>query len=155
MECKWYHGAVIGVATAVLLAVAATVEEPPRTVSGEVFSLDSMLSHGPVLLVFWNTWLPRSDSFLKLLPDIEAAATKHGWRGALVVFQDSSEAGRRVAARRGPLVGVLDRRGELVRRFQVTKAPAVLLIDTSARVRGRSGPAAEDVRKLLDEMGDR
>ena len=127
-----------------------------KTISGAPFSVSELLARGPVVLVFWNSWLPRSQEFLALLPEVEAAAERYGWPGALIVFQDTSAGGSRKApGRRDQVPGVLDRRGELVRRFQVTRAPAVLLVEASGAVRARSGPAPDEVRELLRGMANR
>jgi hypothetical protein len=50
---------------------------------------------------------------------------------------------------------VFDRRGELVRKFKVTRAPAVLLVERDGNVRARCGPDAVSVRALLEEMAGR
>jgi thiol-disulfide isomerase/thioredoxin len=142
---------------ALLLMVAVTSGgDDLRTSSGTPFSLSELLSRGPVVLVFWNTWLPHSEEFARLMPEVEAAAERNGWPGAVVVFQDTSaEAARTLTRNSGKLPRVLDRRGELVRRFKVTRAPAVLLVEPSGAVRARSGPAPEEVRELLRGMATR
>lgn len=127
-----------------------------QTSGGAEFSLGTLLSRGPVVLVFWNSWLPGAGEFAKLLPGIEAAAEQHGWPGAVVVFQERrSDLGRDLPALKGALPFVFDRRGELVRRFQVTRAPAVLLVEKDGRVRARCGPDPAEVQALVREMAQR
>lgn len=143
-------------AVLLLTGAVASGEGDLRTTSGAPFSLTELLRRGPVILVFWNTWLPHSDEFAGLLPEVEAAAERNGWPGAVVVFQDTSaEAARKLPGNGHELQRVLDRRGELVRRFKVTRAPAVLLVESSGAVRARSGPAPNEVRELLRGMAAR
>jgi thiol-disulfide isomerase/thioredoxin len=144
------------VAVLLLTGAVASGEGDLRTTSGTPFSLSELLSRGPVILVFWNTWLPHSEEFARLLPEVEAAAERNGWPGAVVVFQDTgAEAARTISGSGGKLPRVLDRRGELVRHFKVTRAPAVLLVESSGSVRARSGPAPDEVRELLRGMATR
>jgi thiol-disulfide isomerase/thioredoxin len=127
-----------------------------RTISGAPFSLSDLLAQGPAVLVFWNSWLPHSDEFTELLPEVAAAAKRHGWRALVVIFQDeSAEAPRKLRGTDGELPVVLDRRGELVRRFKVTRAPAVLLVEKDGEVRARSGPDPARVREVLRAMAPR
>ena len=65
----------------------------------------------------------------------------------MVVFQDTSaDAAEKLPGGSGKLQVVLDRRGELVRRFKVTRAPAVLLVEAERRgpgaLRSRTGRGA-------------
>jgi thiol-disulfide isomerase/thioredoxin len=123
---------------------------------GTTFSLPNLLARGPVVLVFWNSWLPHAEEFAKLLPGVESAAERHGWPGAVIVFQERrSEVGRDFPALKGTLPFVFDRRGELVRRFQVTRAPAVLLVEKDGKVRARCGPDPAEVQAIVREMAQR
>ena len=144
---------------AVPLLLAAAVAgggDDLRVAGGAAFSLPKLLSRGPVVLVFWNSWLPGAEAFAKLLPGVEAAAERHGWPGAVIVFQEKrSEVGRDAPALKGALPLVFDRRGELVRRFQVTRAPAVLLVEKDGRVRARCGPDPAEVQSIMREMAQR
>jgi thiol-disulfide isomerase/thioredoxin len=141
------------------LLVAGSVasgESDLKTTTGAPFSLADFLARGPVVLVFWNSWLPHSEEFLALLPEVTSAAEHSGWPGAVIVFQDTgADAAKQLPASAGGLVYVLDRRGELVRRFKVTRAPAVLLVEPSGAVLARSGSAPEEVRELLRGMTKR
>ncbi len=141
-----------------LLLVAAVLGggDELQTAGGAAFPLPSLLARGPVVLVFWNTWLPGADEFAKLIPGVEAAAEQHGWPGAVIVFQEGrAEVGREFPALKGVLPFVFDRRGELLRRFQVTKAPAVLLVEKDGGVRARSGPNPADVQSIVRGMAHR
>jgi hypothetical protein len=144
-------------ALSLLLTAAASVGgDDLRLAGGGEFSLPKLLARGPVVLVFWNSWLPGAEDFAKLLPGVEAAAEQHGWPGAVIVFQErGSEVGHDPAALKGTLPFVFDRRGELLRRFQVTKAPAVLLVEKDGTVRARCGPDPADVQTLVREMAKR
>ena len=144
------------VAALLLTGAVAGGDGDLKTTSGSSFSISELLARGPVVLVFWNSWLPQSQEFLGLLPEVEAAAERYGWPGAVIVFQDTSpEAAQQLPGRTGKFPGVVDRRGELVRRFQVTRAPAVLLVEASGVVRARSGPDPDEVRELLRGMATR
>jgi thioredoxin-like negative regulator of GroEL len=146
-----------GLVAALLLTGAVSGGEADlKTTSGAPFSVSELLARGPVVLVFWNSWLPGSQEFLALLPEVETAAERHGWPCALIVFQDTSpEAAGKLPGGVATFPRVLDRRGELVRRFQVTRAPAVLLVEASGNVRARAGPAPEEVRELVRGMANR
>ncbi len=127
-----------------------------RVAGGAAFSLPKLLADGPVVLVFWNSWLPHAGEFAKLLPVVEAAAEQHRWPGAVVVFQERrSDVGPDFPKVKGTLPFVFDRRGELVRRFQVTKAPAVLLVEKDGSVRARCGPDPTEVQSIVREMTQR
>lgn len=104
------------------------------------------------MVVLWNSWLPHSDDFLRLLPEIEAAAQRAGMPGLIVLFQDSDGAaiGRLSESR---LRVAIDRRGTLLRRLQVTRAPAVLIVERDGRVLTMAGPQAAEVRKMLATLG--
>jgi hypothetical protein len=144
------------VAVLLLTGAVAGGDGDLKTTSGSSFSTSELLARGPVVLVFWNSWLPQSQEFLALLPEVDAAAERYGWPGAVIVFQDTGpEATHKLPVGSGKFPGVVDRRGELVRRFKVTRAPAVLLVERSGAVRARSGPAPDEVRELLRGMATR
>ena len=146
-----------GVAAALLLVVATSggAADLP-TASGATFSISGFLAGGPGVLVFWNSWLPRSEEFAGLIPEVEAAARKNSWPAAVVVFQDqSTDWAGSVPRGKGDAPVVIDRRGELVRRFKVTRAPAVLLVERDGTVRARSGPDPAEVRQMLQGMANR
>ena len=140
-----------------MLAVAAAVGSSDlRTPAGEPFSLTDLLARGPAIVVLWNSWLPGAEEFRRLIPEIDAAARRDGWPGAVVVFQEeNAEAARGLLPADGVLQVVFDRRGELVRRFKVTRAPTVLLVEKGGDVRARSGPEPASVRAVLEEMAHR
>ncbi len=141
---------------ALSVALAAASGGDLRTAGGAPVSLPEILARGPVVLVFWNSWLPHADEFAALLPDIEAAAGRYGWPGAVIVFQERrADAQQPLPALKGPLPFVFDRRGELLRRFQVTRAPAVLLVEKNGSVRARCGPETAEVRAIIREMARR
>lgn len=143
-------------AALLLTSAVAGAESDLKTISGAPFSISELLARGPVVLVLWNSWLPQSQEFLTLVPEVGATAERYGWPGAVVVFQDTSaDAARKLPSGSSKLQVVLDRRGELVRRFKVTRAPAVLLVEASGAVRARSGPAPDEVRELLRGMATR
>ena len=137
-------------ATLLLAASAIGSHGDLETPGGAGFSLADLLSRGPVVLVFWNSWLPHAEEFAALLPEVEAAAERGGWPGAVIVFQERrSEPLKKLPSGKSALPV------ELVRRFQVTRAPAVLLVEADGRVRSRCGPEAAEVRALLLEMAKR
>jgi hypothetical protein len=141
---------------ALAFAVTAGAGGDLHTASGATFSLPELLAHGPAVIVFWNSWLPGADAFARLVPEIESAAHEHGWPGVLVVFQeDKPGAAARLGSGAGTLVHVIDPHGELLRRFHVTKAPAVLLVEKNGTVRARCGPGSAEVHELVQGMADR
>lgn len=143
----------------VLLAFALAAAAPLgdlHTASGAGFSLSDLLARGPAVLVFWNSWLPGADAFAKLVPEIESAAHEHGWPGAIIVFQDDNPgAAAQFGSDNGKLIHVIDPHGDLLRRFYVTKAPAVLLVEKNGNVRARCGPDAAKVHELVQGMANR
>jgi thioredoxin-like negative regulator of GroEL len=138
-----------------LATPASRPDEPLPTLVGASYSVEAAVARGPALLVFWNSWLPGAAEFVGLIPEVERAATASGRAGVVVVFQDDA-ANAADAARRAPsMVWLVDRHGQLLRRFQVTRAPSVVAVDKGGEVRGRAGPAADQVRALLASLEPR
>jgi len=131
-----------------VLAVAAVGLGEVTTLAGTPFQFGELLGKGPVVLVFWNSWLPDSESFAALLPELDKEMARRGWQGALILFQDEPAAAGLLGSS-DRLVPLADRRGELVRRFQVTRAPAVVLLNAEGAVLGRAGHDRESVLRLL------
>lgn len=127
-------------------------DEPLPTLAGGSFAVASVVASRPALLVFWNSWLPGAGDFVGLIPEVERAVTASGRTGVVVVFQDDAGAAADAARRAPALIWVVDRHGQLLRRFQVTRAPSVVAVDKGGAVRGRAGPAAQDVRALLASL---
>ncbi len=122
-----------------------------RTPAGAPFSLAEVLSPGPAVVVLWSSWLPGAQEFAALLPDIEEAARGRGWRGVVVLFQDDPTEGLSRLPQRGLFwPRVVDARGELARRFKLSRAPVVLLVNADGAVLAQAGPNVNDVRALLD-----
>ncbi len=144
-------------AAALVLSAAAGVGPADLpTAAGGTFSVADFLARCPGVLVFWNSWLPGAAEFAAMIPEIERAARESGRPGAVVIFQDrDADAAEGLPAGQGHFARVLDRRGELVRRFRVTRAPAVLLIERDGSVRARSGPDAAGIRQLLQGIANR
>ena len=136
-----------------LAAPAPPADEALPTLAGGVYSVAAVVAHGPAVLVFWNSWLPGADAFTTLIPEVERAARASGRTGVVVVFQDDAHAAAAAAQRTPSLTWVVDRHGQLLRRFQVTRAPSVVAVDKGGEVRGRAGPAAGEVRALLATLG--
>ena len=130
-------------------------DEPLPTLAGGSFAVGSAVADRPALLVFWNSWLPGAQEFAALLPEVERAAAAGGRAGVVVVFQDDAANATGVARGAPALTWVVDRHGQLLRRFQVTRAPSVVAVEAGGAVRGRAGPAADEVRALLASLGGR
>jgi thiol-disulfide isomerase/thioredoxin len=120
-----------------------------RTTAGAPFSLADLLARGPVVVVLWNSWLPGTEEFAALLPEVERAAEAKGLHGVIVIFQDETrEAEKRLPhGLRWPVV--TDGRGELARELRISKAPVVLVLRPDRTVEERGGPDPEEVRKLV------
>jgi len=138
-----------------LLAAPPRAEESLPTVVGGTYSVEAAVATGPALLVFWNSWLPGAGDFVGLIGEVEQAAAASGRAGVVVVFQDEPANATGVAHTAPSLIWVVDRHGQLLRRFQVTRAPSVVAVEAGGKVRGRAGPAADEVRALLTSLGDR
>jgi hypothetical protein len=133
---------------AVLLPALLTQEV--ETPAGRPFSLDAAIARGPAVLVFWNSWLPDATSAVPLIEEIDRMAAQSGWPGAVVVFQDESTGSRSPL----PTVGkglpvVLDRRGALLRRFKVTRAPSLVVVDRNGEVLSRAPLVPDQVKAAL------
>jgi thiol-disulfide isomerase/thioredoxin len=145
-----------GLAPVILAGAAVLLPQELETAAGPPFSLEAARARAPVVLVFWNSWLPDSEAFLPLLREVEGAAEANGWPGAVVVFQDDGDAWvSRIGAANAAFPRVLDRRGALLRQLKVTRAPAVLAVGRDGAVLGRAGPDAAQVRALLAALAQR
>jgi thiol-disulfide isomerase/thioredoxin len=121
-----------------------------RTPAGAPFSLAEVLTPGPGVVVLWSSWLPGAQEFAALLPEVEEAARGRGWRGVVVLFQDDPAQGLAGLPERGlSWPRVVDARGELARVLKISRAPVVLLVSAEGAVLAQAGPAARDVRALL------
>jgi len=140
----------------VLLAgFASFAGQELRTATGSSFSVQETVSRGPAVLVFWNSWIPGGAGFVPVLLEVERAARQHGVPGAIVVFQDDSDAWEQtIGAPAAGLPRVLDRRGVLLREFKVTRAPTVLVVDRTGKVLERTGPDAARVRSIVERLGE-
>lgn len=136
-------------ALALVLSMQVSSVEPLTTVSGQPIPLREVLAEGPVVLVFWNSWLPDAAEFGPQIVAAGRAAQAAGVKCVVIVFQDEPEAARGLPDGGGPLLVAIDRRGELLRRFKVTRAPAVLVIGADGAVLSRGGPGAEGVSTAL------
>jgi thiol-disulfide isomerase/thioredoxin len=144
------------VAPAALALASVLLAQEFDTAGGGRFSVDAALARGPVVLVFWNSWLPDSTASIPVLREIEREARTHGWPGAIVVFQDENEAAwTALGAEDQGLPRVMDRRGTLLRRFQVTRAPALLVIDRGGRVISRSGLDRAEAQTAIRSLAER
>ncbi|MFZ5788525.1 MAG: TlpA family protein disulfide reductase [Acidobacteriota bacterium] len=126
--------------------------EPLTTISGQPIALRELFAGGPVVLVLWNSWLPDSAEFGPQIVSAAAAARAAEARCVVVVFQDEPEAARGLPDGDAPVLVALDRHGELLRRFKVTRAPAVLVVGADGAVRSRGGPGADEVAAALRSL---
>ena len=145
-----------GLVVPLLVVASSLLTQEFDTATGAPFALESALARGPVVMVFWNSWLPEAAASVAVIHEIERSVEEHGWSGAIVVFQDESPAaGAALGAPGSGLPKVLDRRGVLLRRFQVTRAPALLLIDRGGQVLSRTGLEPDQVRAALRSLSER
>jgi len=146
----------LAVIVAIAVVLPGALAQGAEPVAVAVFPLDEMLARGPAVLVFWNSWLPGAAEFAPLVAEIDGVAAELALPGAVVVFQDEGDAWRQgIASSGSALPRVLDRRGELLRRFKVTRAPTVLLVGRRGEVIERAGPDTSQVRALLRELAAR
>jgi hypothetical protein len=145
------------IAVAGLLALAAAVAPKEfETLGGAEFSLERTLSRAPVVMVFWSSWLPEASTSLPVIHQIEQAVREHGWSGAIVIFQDERKAAASaLGGEAAAMPRVLDPRGVLLRRFQVTRAPALLVVDRDGTVISRSRLEPAEVRATLQSLANR
>lgn len=95
--------------------------------------------------------LPGAQEFAAVLPEVEEAARRRGWRGVVVLFQDDPAQGLAGLPQRGfSWPRVVDARGELARAFKLSRAPVVLLVSADGAVLAQAGPALNEVRALLE-----
>jgi hypothetical protein len=140
------------IVAAILLGSADNVV----TAGGSSFSLQDFLARGPAVVAFWNSWLPEGNNFAKLLPEIEKAAEQYRWPGVVLVRQERRlDVARRIPSGRGALPRVLDNRGELLRRFRVARAPAVLFVENTGQIRAQCGSDPAKVCTLIGKMAKR
>ncbi|MEP0774277.1 MAG: TlpA family protein disulfide reductase [Acidobacteriota bacterium] len=139
--------------TVAAAALALTLAVPAgdlRTPSGGPFNLSELLTPGPAVVVLWSSWLPGAQEFAAVLPEVEAAAARRGWRGVVVLFQDEPAEGLAKLPQRGlSWPRALDARGELLRQLKISRAPVVLLVNGQGAVEAQAGPAVSEVRALL------
>jgi len=145
----------LGLIVAVVVGASPGSMQEVEPVAASPFSLETTLAKGPAVLVFWNSWLPGANEFVPVVEEVDRAAAEHGWPGAVVVFQDDGDSWvRSIGAAGATLPRVLDRRGELLRRFKVTRAPTVLVVGRRGEVLDRAGPDAGQVRALLKALAE-
>lgn len=136
-------------AASVALALALPAADL-RTLSGAPFSLSEVLSPGPAVVVLWSSWLPGAQEFAAVLPEVEVAAARRGWRGVVVLFQDEPTEGlAKLPATGLTWPRVVDARGELLRQLKISRAPVVVLVNAQGAVEAQAGPAVSEVRALL------
>lgn len=138
-----------GFALSVIVALALPIAEL-RTPAGAPFSLAEILTPGPAVVVLWSSWLPGAQEFAALLPEVEEAALRRGWRGVVVLFQDDPAEGLARLPQHGlSWPRAVDARGELVRQMKISRAPVVLLVNATGVIEERAGPGVAEVRALL------
>lgn len=139
--------------TVAAAAIALTLAVPAadlRTPSGGPFALSELLTPGPAVVVLWSSWLPGAQEFAAVLPEVEAAASRRGWRGVVVLFQDEPAEGLAKLPQRGlSWPRAVDARGELLRQLKISRAPVVLVVNGQGAVEAQAGPAVSEVRALL------
>jgi len=147
---------VTGLAAVLLLVATSLSAQEFETAGGAPFELSSALARGPLVMVFWSSWLPDAAGAVPVIHEVERSVREHGWSGAVIVFQDDSDtAASPLGAQGEGLPRVLDRRGVLLRRFQVTRAPALLVVDRAGQVISRTTLEPSQVRSTLASLAAR
>lgn len=134
-----------------LLSVALLAAEGLQTLDGKPFSLET-LAEKRTVVVLWNSWLPQDPQFVSLVRDLERRLADVGLSGAVVIFQE--ENGERAASTLGKGVWprVVDRRGVLLRKLGVSKAPVVVVLAPGGEVEATAGPDPASVRQLVESL---
>lgn len=107
-----------------------------QSVGGEWVELSSYVGKKAVLLDFFTTWC---GACVEDLPKVKALAERYGSQGLEVIGINLQETEFRLEpflARLGVAFPVLlDRRGEVANRFQISSIPTLVLVDRGGRVR--------------------
>lgn len=106
--------------------------------SGDVYRLDTMLSQGDVLLVFWST----HDAFSHaMLPQLKAVDRRYGNRGltlaAIDVGEENDKEVRQYVQDYGIPYLVLNddaRKAALIKRYHIVGTPTIVLIANNGKI---------------------
>ncbi len=84
--------------------------------------------HGPVVLVVWASWLPRSDAALAQLGPLREACHT---RGLSLAVADVSEtfAHASAALRKVKISWIHDRHGSILKHYRLVRIPCLLILD--------------------------
>lgn len=132
-----------------------------RDLNGQQIRLSTLLSDGPVVLDFWATYCKPC---LKAMPELEKIQEEFKDRGVTIL--GVNEDGPRGMAKVKPFLRrlkvtyrvILDADGGLMRRFNVTGCPSVVIVSAEGdavfrRTGYRPGDAADIRQALLDLVG--
>ncbi len=117
---------------------------------GKQVSLRRFLGKTPVLLAFWATWCPHCNA---AVPDINRMHAELSPGGKLrILALDYRESERKVRAfiaeKKVGYTVLMDRRGDVARKFRVVGIPTYILIDRRGRVVYRGHELPEIARYL-------
>ncbi len=98
-------------------------------------------ANGPVALVVWASWAPRSGEVLEELGELRRVAAGKGLSLALVAVQEEA-ADSRKALEGHDVTWFHDGRGTVLKRFRVVRVPSVVILDAAGRVEGRLDASA-------------
>lgn len=134
-----------------LVSVVLLAAEGLQTLDGKPFSFEA-LAERQAVVVLWNSWVPQDPQFVPLVLELERRLAAAGFSGAVVIFQEE-DAGRAFSALgQGPWPRVVDRRGILVRKLGVSKAPVVVVLAPGGEVQETAGPDPGSVRQLVESL---
>ena len=102
-------------------------------------------SHGPVAMVVWASWAPRSERVLRELPGLAEAAGEKGLSLVLVAVQEPAAESRK-ALGSIPVTWFHDGRGSVLKRFRVVSVPSIVILDGSDGVVDRLEATVEALR---------
>ncbi len=126
--------AVVVVVTTISLADAASAAEIVLTTpEGERVVWSSWVGErGPLVVLLWASWVPRSAETLDQLDELSRAARQDGLDLVVVAVQEPLEDAEDGLAGLD-LVWLHDRYGELLKEYRVVTVPRLVIVDRDGR----------------------
>jgi len=143
---------VAAVLTAVLAAVPVLAQAPSPVAlqleypDGTPVAWERWVAaNGPVALVVWASWAPRSGRVLEVLDGLRKAAGEKGLSLVFVAVQEPMDDASRGLGGTG-MTWFHDGRGTVLKRFRVVTVPSLVVLDPQGEVLGRLEASPEALR---------